>query len=95
MLKLPTVEMAEGLCQALRVTWCELWEQAGFVEHITEEDLEGLDADIHWELKEMPNWFKRRMLELIRLFKVWVVEDRAVREEMFSVNEPGPEYNTE
>lgn len=38
-LKLPTVEMAEGLCKALRVSWCELWDHAGYMDHIT------VDAD--------------------------------------------------
>ena len=30
-LKFPTVEMAEGMCQALRVSWVELWKEAGFI----------------------------------------------------------------
>ena len=57
--KLPTVEMAEGLCRALRVSWCELWEQAGFVQHVTEEDLRGEEAEIHRELEGMPERSKR------------------------------------
>jgi len=28
--KFPTVEMAEGMCRALDVSWFELWKQAGF-----------------------------------------------------------------
>ncbi len=94
--KFPTVEMAEGLCQALRVSWCELWEQAGFVKHVTKEDLEGLEAEIHRELEGMPDQFKRRVLKLIRLCKTWLVEDRTEpMQERFSVNEPEPGYNTE
>ena len=96
MLKPPTVEMAEGLCRALRVSWCELWEQAGFVDHVTEEDLRGEEAEIHRELEGMPERSKRRVLKLIRLYKAWLVEDRTEPlPERFSVNEPGTEYDTE
>jgi len=96
MLKPPTVEMAEGLCRALRVSWCELWEQAGFVEHVTKEDLKEVDAEIYRELEGMPGQFKRRVLKLIRLCKTWLTEDwTEPMQERFSVNEPGPEYDTE
>jgi transcriptional regulator with XRE-family HTH domain len=33
-LKVPTVEIAEGLCRALRVDWVELWSRAGFVDRL-------------------------------------------------------------
>ena len=94
--KFPTVEMAEGLCRALRVSWCELWEQAGFVKHVTAENLRGLEAEIHRELEGMPEQSKRRVLKLIRLYKTWLVEDRTEPlQERFSVNEPGAEYDRE
>jgi integrase len=32
--KFPTVEMAEGMCRVLRVSWIELWTQAGFIQSI-------------------------------------------------------------
>lgn len=40
--KFPTVEMAEGMCQALEVSWCELWMRAGFT---TESQLKAAMAD--------------------------------------------------
>ena len=30
-LKLPTVQMAEGLCRALQVSWVDLWERAELI----------------------------------------------------------------
>jgi len=94
--KFPTVEMAEGLCRALRVSWCELWEQAGFVDHVTEESLKGLEAEIHRELEGMPEQSKRRVLKLIRLYKAWLIEDWTEPvPKPFSVNEPGAEYGRE
>jgi len=43
-LKFPTVEMAEGLCQALRVSWIELWAKAGFVEELQAQEVNEQEA---------------------------------------------------
>jgi len=89
--KFPTVEMAEGLCHALRVGWVELWTRAGFVNEAMQEDqLMGVDAEILWEVQGTSKQFRRSVIEMIRLMK-------GVRSPkgMFSMNEPGSEYNTE
>jgi len=89
--KLPTVEMAEGLCHALRVGWCELWAQAGLVSEATREGrVMGVDAEILREIDGTSEAFRRGVVEMIRLMK-------AVRapEGAFSVNEPGPDYSIE
>ncbi len=67
-LKFPTVEMAEGLSRALRVSWVELWEQAGFAERLRADDLAGLDAEIYEALKETSDEFKRAVLSTIRIW---------------------------
>ena len=65
-LKFPTVEMAEGLSRALRVSWVELWERAGFAERLRADDLAGLDAEIYESLKGTSDEFKRAVLSTIR-----------------------------
>jgi len=90
-IKLPTVEMAEGLCHALRVGWVELWMQAGYVSEVAQEGrLMGVDAEILREIEGTSETFRRSVVEMIRLMK-------AVRspEGTFSVNEPGPDYSVE
>ena len=67
-LKFPTVELAEGLCRALRVSWVELWEQAGFAERLGADDLAGLDSEIHGALKGTSDEFKRAVLSTIRIW---------------------------
>ena len=67
-LKFPTVEMAEGLSRALRVSWVELWEQAGFAERLGVDDLTGLDAEIYESLKGTSDEFKRAVLSTIRIW---------------------------
>jgi len=66
----PTVEMAEGMCRALRVSWCELWEKAGFVERIEPEYLTGLDAEIYRALQGVGDDFKQAVLKTIR---TWLI----------------------
>ena len=65
-LKCPTVEMAEGLCRALRVSWVDLWEQAGFAERLRADDLAGLNAEIYEALKGSSDEFKRAVRSTIR-----------------------------
>jgi len=62
--------MAEGMCRALRVSWCELWEKAGFVERIEPEYLTGLDAEIYRALQGVGDDFKQAVLKTIR---TWLI----------------------
>jgi transcriptional regulator with XRE-family HTH domain len=64
-LRFPTVEMAEGMCRALRVSWSELWEKAGFVDSVREDELTGVDAEIYRALQGRGDDFKRRVLQSI------------------------------
>ena len=66
-LKFPTVEMAEGLCRALNVSWVDLWEQAGY---LGTDQLTGLDAEIYQTLQGTRDNFKHAALKAI---KVWLV----------------------
>lgn len=68
-LKFPTVEMAEGLCRGLRVSWVELWEHAGFVEPQTADQLTGLDAEMYRTLQDASDTFKQAALKAI---KAWL-----------------------
>ena len=68
--KFPTVEMAEGMCRALRVSWVELWTQAGFIDRVSEDMLVGLDAEIYQALQGTGDDFKRAVLKTI---KTWLV----------------------
>ncbi len=75
--KFPTVEMAEGLCRALKVNWVDLWSKAGFVDEFSSQkvdprssDLQGLDADIHQSLQGTGEDFKLAVLKTIR---IWLV----------------------
>jgi transcriptional regulator with XRE-family HTH domain len=74
-LKFPTVEMAEGLCRALQVSWVDLWEQAGFVERLSADELAGLDAEIHQALQATSNDFKQAILKTIQAWRA-VYENR-------------------
>ena len=65
-LKFPTVEMAEGLCRALNVSWVDLWEQAGY---LGTDQLTGLDAEIYQTLQGTSDNFKHAALKAI---KVWL-----------------------
>jgi len=67
-LKFPTVELAEGLCRALRVSWVELWERAGFAERLRADDLTGLDSEIYEALEGTSGEFKRAVLSTIRIW---------------------------
>ncbi len=69
-LKFPTVEMADGLCRALNVSWVDLWERAGFVQRLSTDQLTGLDAEIHQTLHGASDDFKRAVLKTI---KAWLV----------------------
>ncbi len=40
----PTVEMAEGMCRALQISWTELWFNAGFIMQSVDDS--ELDRDI-------------------------------------------------
>jgi transcriptional regulator with XRE-family HTH domain len=67
-IKPPTVEMAEGLCQALRVDWLELWTQAGYIQPLpATSDLQGLDAEIYLALSGKDDEFKRAFLKIIKI----------------------------
>jgi transcriptional regulator with XRE-family HTH domain len=68
--KFPTVEMAEGLCHALQVSWVDLWEQAGFVQRLSTDQLTGLDAEIYQTLQGTTDTFKQAALKAI---KAWLV----------------------
>lgn len=70
-IKPPTVEMAEGLCKALRVDWVELWTQAGYVPRLPAiGDLVGLDAEIYQALAPAGDDFK---LAILKTIKTWLV----------------------
>jgi transcriptional regulator with XRE-family HTH domain len=69
-LKLPTVQMAEGLCQALQVSWIDLWERAGLIQRLSTDQLTGLDAEIHQTLQGASDEFKQAALKTIR---AWLV----------------------
>lgn len=70
-----TVQMAEGLCQALKVDWVELWTQAGYIQKLPAiSDLQGLDAEIYLSLLDTDDDFKRAVLATI---KIWRVLDHA------------------
>ena len=82
-LKPPTVEMAEGLCRALRVDWIELWTRAGYVDQFSPEvvnprasDLHGLDAEIYQALQGTSDDFKQATLETI---KAWLICEKTKR----------------
>ena len=82
-LKFPTVEMAEGLCRALRVDWVKLWEQAGYVERLSQaevspapEQLTGLDAEIYQVLQDTGDDFKGALLKTVRIWLVLYEELR-------------------
>jgi transcriptional regulator with XRE-family HTH domain len=68
-LKFPTVEMAEGLCHALQVSWLDLWEQAGFVQRLNIDELAGLDAEIYRALQGTGNDFKQTVLKTIQAWR--------------------------
>jgi len=69
--KFPTVEMAEGLCRALQVSWAQLWEQAGFISGSSEgfETFEAL-----WDVT--PNWKKKDVITQLRA----TIEEKQKRE---------------
>lgn len=75
--KLPTTEMAEGMCKALKVSWVELWARAGFVEEysaeevvLSEGDLSGLDEELYYLLRDRSDEFKAA---LIKTAKAWIL----------------------
>jgi transcriptional regulator with XRE-family HTH domain len=75
--KPPTIEIAEGLCHALRVDWVELWTRAGYVDQFGPEtvnprvsDLKGLDAQIYQTLQGTSEEFK---LATLKTIKTWLV----------------------
>lgn len=76
-LKFPTIEMAEGLCRALKVNWVEFWAMAGYVEEysterveLTSEKLSGLDEEIYYSLRRVSDEFKQAVLKTI---KAWLL----------------------
>jgi len=75
-LKWPTVEMAEGMCHALRVTWVEFWDRAGFVQALnaentalTPDQLDELEAAIYYAIHNQDSEFKKATLKTI---KTWL-----------------------
>lgn len=76
-LKPPTIEMAEGLCQALKVDWIELWTHAGYVTKLpAPSDLQGLDAEIYQALAPAGDEFK---LAILKTIKTWLVFSAATK----------------
>ncbi len=75
--KLPTVEMAQGMCRALRISWIELWEWAGFIDSVNQNLLIGLDAEIHQLLQQTGDDFKRAVLKTIRTWLILYEELRS------------------
>lgn len=76
-LKFPTVEMAEGMCRALKVSWVELWAQAGFIEAyspetvvLTPDQLEELDAELYYAVRDRTDEFKKALLKTA---KAWIL----------------------
>jgi len=68
--KLPTTDMALGLCKALNVSWGELWGHAGIAGTVNLDKLDGLDAEIAKELGTLKDLeFKNTLLALIRQYK--------------------------
>lgn len=75
--KIPTVEMAEGMCRALKVDWVEFWGHAGFVAEyspegvtLSEDDLSGLDEELYYLLRDRSDDFKAA---LIKTAKAWAL----------------------
>lgn len=66
--ELPTIKTATGMCQALRVSWVELWTHAGLVDHISNGQLTGLDFEIYQIVKDTDDDFKRAVLESIEIW---------------------------
>jgi len=64
----PTVEIAEGLCLVLRVSWVQLWSQAGFIQHhdLSLDTLDGIDVDIFRALTLVDDDFKAIVLNLLQ-----------------------------
>lgn len=69
-LKLPTVEMAQALTDALGVTWVKLWSEAGIVSQVDPSQLKGLDAEIYQSLQGTGDDFK---LAVLKTIKTWLV----------------------
>jgi transcriptional regulator with XRE-family HTH domain len=73
-LKFPTVEIAEGLCRALRVDWVELWTRAGYVSkyHLpVSSDLEALDAELYHTLRGRSEEFKKALLKTAKAWGLY------------------------
>lgn len=74
--KFPTVEMAEGMCHALRVTWVELWDRAGFVQEFSQKNvaltvdrLDETEAAIYYAIRGEDEAFKQAVLKTV---KAWL-----------------------
>lgn len=66
-LKAPTVEMADALCKALRVSWSELWWHAGYVSKI--EDLTSTDPllrEAYQILQQLPEDARTIVVHMLR-----------------------------
>jgi transcriptional regulator with XRE-family HTH domain len=70
-LKFPTVEMAEGLCHALHVSWITLWEKAGFIDPVNASQLTGIDAEIYQVIQNADLEFKNAVLDTINVWLAW------------------------
>lgn len=69
-LKTLTVQVAEGLCRALKVDWVELWTHAGYIAKLPAiNDLKGLDAEIYLALLGKDDDFKRAVLKTIKTWQ--------------------------
>lgn len=69
-LKPLTVQVAEGLCRALKVDWVELWTHAGYITKLPAPgDLVGLDAEIYLALAGKDDDFKRAVLKTIKIWQ--------------------------
>lgn len=73
-LKLPTVEVAEGMCVALKVNWIELWTKAGLVnssDYPAPKDLSEIEAAIFRELSGKNNEFLSAVLKTVRAWGLY------------------------
>jgi len=87
----PTVEMAEGMCSALRVTWEELWSHAGyatstqFAQQLTADEREALDL-----LRRLPRDSVQHLIATIRAWVTTATPARVAELGIPYVAEPQP-----
>ena len=72
-LKLPTTEMALGMCQALRVPWDQLWSHA----NLSEPEETASAAELLFLLNQLP---LKEQEELVEIAKAWIEARERARE---------------